>query len=170
MGASYFGIEFGKNGAHDEEGGCALRVADVVQRLLLRLIEDIIDHLGDVDGAHFVPGEAPELPLERLHSDVLSAVGVSPAVAHPHVVACVGEDVGESLLRAGHNEISGGADETVLHVDRRALWAGFFAEAFHVPWPWNTMQSQVVSIAGYYVMLLGWIAMAADHINLGRRI
>lgn len=66
-------------------------MADVMERLLLGLVKDVIDHVGKIDRSHFVPTKVPEYALMRGHFNMFAAVGVASEIAHPHVIPSIGE-------------------------------------------------------------------------------
>lgn len=80
-------------GAQDPEDGCSLGVTDVVDLLVSRLAQDVVDIGRKVVLAHLVKGEVPELLIVAIQTGVVLGVPIAPRVAHPHVVAQIGEHV-----------------------------------------------------------------------------
>lgn len=167
MCASDFGIIFRTKGIHNEENCRSLGVANIMQVFLLGLFQHIVDHLWHVNRTHLVPGELPELPLMRFHSDVTATVRVPSTISHPNVVASVGEEIGETLFWTGDYKVGRRAYDAVLKVDRRILrWTRIgntFLRMFSV---WNSVQSQVVAIAGDHKVFFSWVAMSEDEVSL----
>jgi len=80
-------------GAQHPEDGRSLRVADVVHLLVARLAQDVVDVGRQVVLAHLVEGEVPELLVVAVQAGVVLRVPIAPRVAHPHVVAQIGQHV-----------------------------------------------------------------------------
>lgn len=80
-------------GAQDPEDGRALGVADVVQLLVAGLAQDIVYVGRQVILAHLVEGKVPELLVIAVEAGVVLGVAVATRVAHPNVVAEIGEHV-----------------------------------------------------------------------------
>ena len=50
---------------------------------------------------------------------MISGVGVAPDIAHPHVEATIGQDVGEALVDQIGKPVSAGAQQAVLQEKHR---------------------------------------------------
>ena len=62
-------------------------MADDVETLLLRLVQDVVDGDRVVADGGLVPPEVPELGTGGAKRGVVPGVGGSPVVDHPHVVS-----------------------------------------------------------------------------------
>lgn len=80
-------------GAKNPKDGGALRVPDVVQLLVAGLAEYVVDIRGQIVFAHLVERKVPELLVVTVQAGVVLRVTIAARVAHPHIVAQIGEHV-----------------------------------------------------------------------------
>lgn len=78
---------FGSLTAHNPEDNGTLRVSNVVQLRIARLIEHIVNCAGYIVHAHLMEGEVPVLGVMMRVLDVLPRVRIATHIGHPHIVA-----------------------------------------------------------------------------------
>lgn len=81
----------GSHRAHHKEGSAALRVTSVLQFLVARHLEHIIDHCGQIIHADLVPTEVPELGGIRIECGMVSRVAIAPCITQPDIVVMIGQ-------------------------------------------------------------------------------
>jgi len=108
-----FGIIFRPIGAHDEEGSAALGVTHIVQGLLSREIQDIVNRGRQIDGANLVPAELPEVRMLHIQPGVVPRVDIAAGIAQPDIVAGIRVVKRQRILRSIEQEAIGAAEQSV---------------------------------------------------------
>lgn len=80
-------------GAHDEEGCGALGVTYVVDLLLTRSFQDIVNHSWKIVDSYFVPAEVPESCISWSELRVFFRIGVSSGITHPNVISIISQNI-----------------------------------------------------------------------------
>lgn len=109
------GIVLGLGGQHCERHCRAHRMADVDHlgsgtvrsdaRLRHLHLDNVIDNGRNVVHAHLVPAKVPELVVALREIRIAIRVGVAANVAQPHVVADLGQQEGERVVRAADHPV-----------------------------------------------------------------
>ncbi|RUS83118.1 hypothetical protein EGW08_009107, partial [Elysia chlorotica] len=106
-----------------EGDGRALGVAHVVELLGARLVQDVVDHGGEVELGHVVPADSlklPKLEAARVERLVPPGVDVTARVPQPHVCAGVCQQEAQALLRGVDDEVVAVPDQAMLQQDHRS--------------------------------------------------
>ena len=148
---------------HRHEAGGSHAVAGVEELLLPGGLQHVLDHGGQVELGHLVPGEVPEATpgVLGVEDGVVPAVGVAPVVAQPDVVAGVSQDVSEPLGWVRHHPVSGGAEQAVLHEDDGPLHGGVGSLPVRDP-----VEGEDVAVLRHRPVLLGGVAVVPDEDGL----
>lgn len=109
---------------HDQVDCGALRVAHILHLLLPCHLQHVVNHGGHIVHTNLIPTEVPEYLPESWIIFVCLGVGVATCIAHPHIVACIGEYVGQGLLRTHEHPVGTGAEHAMHEEGNRSLACG----------------------------------------------
>lgn len=143
-------------GHHDPEYGRSLRVTHVLQPLLSRPGQNVVDHVRNVNTADFVPRKVPEHLRLVVPRAVPIGVTIPAGVTHPNVEPGIGQHVHQAGLRSHQDVIRRGTQHSMLQQDygftgsRRRHWTA-----------WTAMNSQQVAVVRFNDVLLGGVTVFA---------
>jgi len=161
MGGLDLVIVLGSLRHHHQIDSGTLGVAHILHLLLSSLCQDIINHRRNVVHADLVPAEVPEdLPVSGPVL-VRLGVGVASGIAHPHIVAGVGQHIGQGSLWTHEHPIGGGTQHAVHEEGHRSV--GRFTRFGGIR---DAVHSQDVVVTGDHLVALHRVAIVFNALTL----
>lgn len=165
LGRLDLGIVLRPEGTHHEEGGAALRVANVVQRLLPGQLQDIVDHGRQIDGTDLVPAEFPEIGMLHVQPRVVPRVEIAAGIAQPDIVAGVHKVVRQCVLRPIEQEAIR-ATEQAVHDERHRTPLGGIVQPRRVR---DAEHIQDIAVRSLHEVRFGRVPMRFNALRLQRK-
>lgn len=104
-------------------------MANVMELVVARLLQDVVDVGRKIVFAHLMEGEVPELHVVAVEAGVILGVAIAARIPHPNVVAEIVQDIAEAGL-GPHQHPSGRSVQDAVHQEHRLR--PFLGNAVHL--------------------------------------